>query len=97
LAVLEGLVHGCLAHAFGQTLWPQEHVKEAVLHFMADSGGRNRKGPGIIYPQEHDLLPPARPHLLKFPEPPKILPPAGTTHSKQKPMEDISHSSHNIT
>jgi hypothetical protein len=64
--------------------WPHvptqwECVAEAVLHFLADSS-RERKGPGAKYPQvptSSDLLPPARSHLLQFPEPPKIAPPAG--------------------
>jgi hypothetical protein len=43
------------------------------------------KGQGKIYSQGHalnDLLTPARPYLLKFPQYPKIVPPVGDKASK---------------
>lgn len=42
-----------------------------------------------------DPLPPVRPHLLKFPKPPKIAPPPGTKCSTHlESFGDISHLSH---
>jgi hypothetical protein len=40
-------------------------------------------------------LPPARPHFIKLPHPPKIAPLAGNQASTQRPVGDISYSSHN--
>jgi hypothetical protein len=53
-----------------------EHVEEAA-HLMADRKQRKWKGLGTRYNlQRHppsDLLPSAKPHLLKFLEPPKVM------------------------
>jgi hypothetical protein len=61
-------------------IWSQNMVAEAC------GGGGSREGemgwaPGITFKgtltPSSDLLPPARPHLPKYPPPPKIVPPAG--------------------
>jgi hypothetical protein len=49
----------------GRISWWREHVEEA-FHFMEDRKQRDPSG----------LLLPTRPHLLKFPESPKIVLPA---------------------
>jgi hypothetical protein len=51
-----------------------------VSPLMVDRKQSGRTAPMIKYNlQRHtcDLLPPMRPHLLKFPETPKIVPPVG--------------------
>jgi hypothetical protein len=64
----------------GRSSWQQEHVKE-ILHLMVDKKQREGKGLRTNHNlQKHvpsDLLPPGRPHLLKFSPPPKIMPPIG--------------------
>jgi hypothetical protein len=86
-----GMAHGYLAPC----AWAGHHV-----HLMVDrkQRGGSRKGPGTRYPQGpafSDLLPPARSHLLKFPKPPKITPPAGDLGLNTWVSGDISYSNHN--
>jgi hypothetical protein len=65
--------------------WAEHHNNEnmwwRVVHLMADRiREQDRKGPMTRYSQgstPSDLFPAARPLLLKFPEPPKIIPPSG--------------------
>jgi hypothetical protein len=62
---------------------------EEVLCLIADRKQRKRQErdrdriPLKTYPS--DLLPPTRSHLLKFPELPKIAPPAEIKHSTHEP------------
>jgi hypothetical protein len=54
---------------------------DEAVHFMVDRKQRIRKGLRTRYNLQRqspsDLPPPTRPYLLKFPEPPKIVSPAG--------------------
>jgi hypothetical protein len=65
-------------------------------------GSRKRGEEGTrdkVHPQEHthsDLLPPARPHLLKFSLPPKRAPQTGNQAFDTFICKDISYLSHNM-
>jgi hypothetical protein len=66
----------------GKTPWLQECVGKKLLALMMDRKGREEGGAGRGRDQtpgkpHSDLLSPAKPHLLKFPEPSKRTPPAG--------------------
>jgi hypothetical protein len=67
-----------------------------ITHFMEyRRRKRDRKTQGTRYspgPVPGDLLLLARPFLLKFPEPPQIMPPAGTYTLLYEPVGDISFS-----
>jgi hypothetical protein len=56
-------------------------VDELASHIMAGRKQRERRGLGTSITSKakplSDPLPPARPHLLKLPTPPKIAPPTG--------------------
>jgi hypothetical protein len=64
---LEGSVHGLV----GSCTWA-EHTAVGASHGGASSphGGQEAK-------RESQAGPAVSPHLLNFPEPPKIMPPAG--------------------
>jgi hypothetical protein len=55
-------------------------MEEKVVSIVVDRKHRKRNRPGTRYNLHRhdpsDLIPPARPDLLKFPIPPKIMPPA---------------------
>jgi hypothetical protein len=59
--------------------WKEGHGRAA--HLTADRKQKKRKELGTRYKLERlnpsYLLPPARPHLLKFPLPPRTVPPDG--------------------
>lgn len=64
----------------GRTSWWKEYVAEAVIHFGIGRRQSERRSPMTRCSQasiSSDLLPLARPHIFKFPEPPIIAPPAG--------------------
>jgi hypothetical protein len=68
-----------LAHAFEhKTLWWWEYVAKEVCHLMADWKQRVRKGLGTKYNLQRHIpskpLPASRSYILKFAEPPKIVP-----------------------
>jgi hypothetical protein len=66
--------HGSLAHALGQNILWQECVADEVLHLMVDRKQKETgqdQGPGITI---KGMTP--KTYLLKFPQPPKIGPPA---------------------
>jgi hypothetical protein len=56
--------------------------------------GRKDKTPRTAFPS--GPLPPARPHLLKFPERPKITPPGGdqACNTREPIWRDVSYSNH---
>jgi hypothetical protein len=59
-------------------IWVGHHGGEELFTSEQIGSRETGKGQEQDTPQEctgSDLLPPARPHLLKFPEPPKIAPP----------------------
>jgi hypothetical protein len=69
----------------GRTPWQRECVAEELLHLMADrkqqrKGIQTRWGQNKIQPHGHthprDIVFPDQPHLLKFLQPLKIMPPA---------------------
>jgi hypothetical protein len=70
----------------GRTSWWEEDLVEAILHFLAD-GRRLGSQCNLQSHIPSDLLLPARPHLPKFPEPPKIVPTVGIKNSKHKPVK----------
>jgi hypothetical protein len=63
--------------------WQREESKEV------------RWGPGIPLKACLKWLSPARLHILKFPQPPKIAPLLGTKRSTHEPVGDTSHPNHN--
>jgi hypothetical protein len=76
-----------------QNIMVQEQVEEEAVH-RAESEEETcgQVKPSQTYPS--DLLPPEKPHFLKFPQSHKHIP-AGTKHSAHEPVGDTSYSNHN--
>jgi hypothetical protein len=65
-------------HVLGQNIMVVGVLVEG-LYLMVD---RKQRDETLTRPHtRHKPLPPARPHLLKFTQPPKMVPPAGAKYS----------------